>query len=139
MSSEKKHKSKKNKLNKNDSFKEDLDFLEVSKFKKISLINIFMVILVVLCMCCFGYYYLVLPNITLKGSKSITIEYDDYCVVVCPHNNIPTVVHECGHIANMIWKYIGYTPIRDNDEVDQYLRTYLFEEINKIINKHLSK
>ena len=77
MSSEKKHKSKKNKLNKNDSFKEDLDFLEVSKFKKISLINIFMVILVVLCMCCFGYYYLVLPNITLKGSKSITIEYDE--------------------------------------------------------------
>ena len=36
-----------------------------------------MVILVVLCMCCFGYYYLVLPNITLKGSKSITIEYDE--------------------------------------------------------------
>ena len=77
MSSKKEHKSKKNKLNKNDSFKEDLDFLEVGKFKKISLINIFMVILVVLCMCCFGYYYLVLPNITLKGSKSITIEYDE--------------------------------------------------------------
>ena len=71
--------------------------------------------------------------------KGITIEYDDYCIVVCPHNHISTVVHECGHIANMIWKYIGYTPIRDNDEVDQYLRTYLFEEINKIINKHLSK
>lgn len=74
-----------------------------------------------------------------ESSKGLTIEYDDYCIVVCPSNSTSTVVHESGHVANMLWRYIGYTHIRDNDEVDQYLRAYIFEEIIKVINKHLVK
>lgn len=71
--------------------------------------------------------------------KGVTIEYDNYCVVCCPTNSGSTIAHESGHIANLVWKYIGYTPMRDNDEVNQYLVAYIYEEIEKVINKHLVK
>lgn len=75
------------------------------------------------------------------NTNGVTIDYDTYCVVVCPSNNTKKsiLLHESGHVKNLVWKYIGYTPQRDNDEVDQYLHQYLFEEIEKVINKHLTK
>lgn len=72
-----------------------------------------------------------------EASKGITIEYDDHCIVCCTPKYISSVVHEAGHIKNLIWKYIGYTPIRDNDEVDQYLHAYIYSQIMKVINKHM--
>lgn len=71
-------------------------------------------------------------------SKGVTIDYDTYCVICCSPKHKSTLVHESGHIKNLIWKYIGYTPQRDNDEVDQYLQTYIYEEIVKVMNKHLT-
>ena len=78
---------------------------------------------------------------TQPNTNGLTIEYEDYCIVCCPANTnkVGVVLHESGHVKNLVWKYIGYTPQRDNDEVDQYLHQYIFEEINKIINKHLTK
>lgn len=29
-----------------------------------------------------------------------------------------SIIHEAEHIKNSIWRYIGYTPQEDNDEVD---------------------
>ena len=70
-------------------------------------------------------------------SKGVTIDYNDHCVVCCTPKYAASIVHEAGHIKNLIWKYIGYTPMIDNDEVDQYLHTYLYKQINKVLEKHL--
>lgn len=37
---------------------------------------------------------------------------------------------------NHIWQYIGYTPQRDNDEVDAYLLTYIYDKITQVFYKH---
>lgn len=39
-------------------------------------------------------------------------------------------------IKNHIWQYIGYTPQRDNDEVDAYLLTYIYDKITQVFYKH---
>ena len=49
---------------------------------------------------------------------------------------ICAIIHEAGHIKNAIWRYIGYTPMRDNDEVDQYLVTYIYNKIVDVFYKH---
>jgi hypothetical protein len=72
-------------------------------------------------------------------ARGITIDFEDYCVVCCTPKYSTSVVHEAGHIKNLIWKYIGYTPMVDNDEVDQYLHTYIYEVILKALNKHLAQ
>lgn len=45
-------------------------------------------------------------------------------------------LHEAEHIKNHIWQYIGYTPQRDNDEVDAYLLTYIYDKITQVFYKH---
>lgn len=77
----------------------------------------------------------------IPNSNGVTIDYEDSCIICCSSNAKfkSTIVHESGHIKNLIWKYIGYTPMRDNDEVDQYLQSYIFEQIERIIEKHLTK
>lgn len=47
---------------------------------------------------------------------------NDYVVYI--HKNI------------LIWQYIGYTPQRDNDEVDAYLLTYIYDKITQVFYKH---
>ena len=81
-----------------------------------------------------------IPNdVYSDPARGVTIEYDDYCIVCCTPKHKSSIVHEAGHIKNLVWKYIGYTPQRDNDEVDQYLHTYIYEEIIKILEKHIAK
>jgi hypothetical protein len=72
-----------------------------------------------------------------EPSRGVTIDYNDHCTVCCTPKHASSIVHEAGHIKNLIWKYIGYIPMRDNDEVDQYLHTYIYEQIKKSLNKHL--
>jgi hypothetical protein len=72
-------------------------------------------------------------------ARGVTIEYTGSCIVCCTPKYQSSVVHEAGHIKNMVWKFIGYTPQRDNDEVDQYLHTYIYEEIMKVLNNHIAK
>ena len=76
-------------------------------------------------------------DIYAEPCRGVTIDFEDHCVVCCTPKYATSIVHEAGHIKNLIWKYIGYTPIRDNDEVDQYLHTYIYEVILKILNKHV--
>lgn len=47
-----------------------------------------------------------------------------------------TIVHEAEHVKNMIWFVIGYTPQRDNDEVDAYLLKYIYNRIVDVYYKH---
>lgn len=72
-----------------------------------------------------------------EPSRGVTIDYDGHCLVCCTPKHKSSIVHEAGHIKNLIWKYIGYTPIVDNDEVDQYLHTYIYEQIIKVLDKHM--
>lgn len=65
-----------------------------------------------------------------------TIEYDGYCQVLIKYGSYDTIVHEAIHVKNLIWSYIGYTPQRDNDEVDAYLVTYIYGKILKAHNAH---
>lgn len=65
-----------------------------------------------------------------------TIGYRDGCTVILPAKDTATVVHECEHAKNAVWEYIGYQPHYTNDEVDAYLLTYIFAEVNKVIQKH---
>ena len=37
---------------------------------------------------------------------------------------------------NHIWHFIGYRPQRDNDEVDAYLITYIYNKIVDVFYKH---
>lgn len=39
-------------------------------------------------------------------------------------------------LKNSIWRYIGYTPQADNDEVDAYLLTYIYKKITDVFYKH---
>ena len=82
---------------------------------------------------------LIPDDIFSEPSRGVTIDYDSHCVVCCTPKYATSIVHEAGHIKNNIWKYIGYTPMIDNDEVDQYLHTYLYEQIIKVLNKHMVK
>ena len=47
-----------------------------------------------------------------------------------------SIVHEAEHIKNNIWDFIGYRPQRDNDEVDAYLITYIYNKIVDVFYKH---
>lgn len=47
-----------------------------------------------------------------------------------------SIIHEAEHIKNAVWKFIGYRPQEDNDEVDAYLLTYVYKKIKEVFNKH---
>lgn len=49
-----------------------------------------------------------------------------------------SIVHEAVHIKNNLWDYIGYSPQADNDEIDAYLVTYIYEKIMDVFRKHHS-
>lgn len=44
-----------------------------------------------------------------------------------------SIIHEAEHIKNNIWEYIGYRPQRDNDEIDAYVITYIYNKIMVIM------
>lgn len=47
-----------------------------------------------------------------------------------------SIVHEAVHIKNAIWEWIGYRPMADNDEVDAYVVTYIYNKIVDVFYKH---
>lgn len=83
---------------------------------------------------------------TLKGSipqdemdteaNAITISAYGASLVAVNSRRGSSIVHEAEHIKNHIWQYIGYTPQRDNDEVDAYLLTYIYDKITQVFYKH---
>ena len=74
------------------------------------------------------------------GMLACTLEYKDCsrCELLIPSNDYPTVVHELEHVKNLTWKAKGYKPQADNDEPDAYLIGWLFEQVDKIIKKHIA-
>ena len=71
-----------------------------------------------------------------KDSRACVIEMEGYSIIALPPQPLSTTVHECEHLKNCIWNYIGYKPTATNDEADAYLLEYLYTQITKIIDKH---
>ena len=70
--------------------------------------------------------------------NACVLESPTESIIVIPPNPLGTLAHECVHLKNNIWTYIGYKPTSDNDEVDAYLIQYLFNEVYKVVDKHIS-
>jgi hypothetical protein len=72
-----------------------------------------------------------------KSAPSGFTTYKDGAALVAINSKRgSTIVHEAEHVKNLIWDYIGYTPIATNDEVDAYLLTYIYEKITDVFYKH---
>lgn len=71
-----------------------------------------------------------------QEAKAITISQYGAPLVAVNSKRGSSIVHEAEHIKNHIWNYIGYTPQRNNDEVDAYLLTYIYNKITDVFYKH---
>lgn len=74
-----------------------------------------------------------------RPSKGLTTTTGNPINVFIDRKHPSTIVHEAEHIKNFIWEYIGYTPQRDNDEVDAYLLKYLYNKIVTVFYKHIGR
>lgn len=81
-------------------------------------------------------YLYVKSHKKLTIANAITISAYGASLVAVNSRRGSSIVHEAEHIKNHIWQYIGYTPQRDNDEVDAYLLTYIYDKITQVFYKH---
>lgn len=76
-------------------------------------------------------------DINVKTARAVTMSNAEFGSVVAVLADCQSsIVHEAMHIKDEIWKFIGYTPQADNDEVDAYLITYIYEKIMEVFTKH---
>lgn len=78
------------------------------------------------------------PEIEDTGCKGTLIDYGDKSMMCIPPHDVYSVIHECEHAKNAIWKRVGFIPTPENDEPDAYLIEYLYKEAMKIVKKHLA-
>lgn len=71
-----------------------------------------------------------------KRALGITVITDGAALLAVQSDKQSTVVHECEHVKNAIWDYIGYHPLPGNDEVDAYLITFIYENVKQVFDKH---
>lgn len=71
-----------------------------------------------------------------QEARAITINQYGASLVAINSKRESSIVHEAEHIKNNIWDFIGYRPQRDNDEVDAYLITYIYNKITDVFYKH---
>lgn len=76
-------------------------------------------------------------GIPCKGFMEATKSCGSAILAVDSHHEY-TIVHECEHIKNFIWDYIGYNPQSDNDEVDAYLLKYIYKKVIEVFRKHVN-
>lgn len=74
-----------------------------------------------------------------EEAKAVTISQYGASLVAVNSSRGSSIVHEAEHVKNKIWEYIGYRPQRDNDEVDAYVITYIYNKIVDVFYKHLGK
>lgn len=71
-------------------------------------------------------------------SRGVTIPNISFSTVIIKSGDLATANHEALHVTNLIWRYIGYNPQRDNDEVSAYLSTYIFNILARALKMHVS-
>lgn len=80
----------------------------------------------------------IIPNEELDVSaKAITVSNHGASLVAVNAKCGSSIIHEAEHIKNNLWIYIGYNPQKDNDEVDAYVITYIYNKIVDVYYKHL--
>lgn len=79
-------------------------------------------------------------DMDLSNTRAITLHNNDIggAIVAVKSGCQSSVVHEALHVKNAIWEWIGYNPQADNDEVDAYLLTYIYEKIMEVFKRHNS-
>lgn len=70
-------------------------------------------------------------------SRAITLSRHGASLVAVDAKYGSSIVHEAEHIKNNLWIHIGYNPQKDNDEVDAYVITYIYDKIVNVYYKHL--
>lgn len=75
----------------------------------------------------------------VRDAKGLVLEAADRSTIIILDTDPKIIVHECEHLKNCIWRYIGQTVDISNDEVDAYLIEYLYEQVMKVVNRHNSK
>lgn len=73
---------------------------------------------------------------SMPPSRGTVVDYSDYSIIAVCSKFPATLVHESYHLTNSVWRFIGYTPERDNDEVTAYLQTYIYNKLNEVFEKH---
>ena len=68
--------------------------------------------------------------------SSYVFKFCEYHRMFLHYIAVNDIINIAEHIKNHIWQYIGYTPQRDNDEVDAYLLTYIYDKITQVFYKH---
>lgn len=71
-----------------------------------------------------------------EEAKAITLSQYGASLVAVNSRKGSSIVHEAEHVKNKIWEYIDYRPQRDNDEVDAYVITYIYDKIVDVFYKH---
>lgn len=80
----------------------------------------------------------IIPDEELDVSaRAITISKHGASLVAVNAKCGSSIVHEAEHIKNNLWIHIGYTPQKDNDEVDAYVITYIYNKIVNVYYRHL--
>lgn len=69
-------------------------------------------------------------------ARAITLSTYGASLVAINSKRGSSIVHEAEHIKNHIWDFIGYKSQVDNDEVDAYVITYIYEKITDVFYKH---
>lgn len=74
-----------------------------------------------------------------EPSKGVTLAFpESQRILVAVDRHFPsTIVHEAEHVKNYIWRFIGYKPVEDSDEVDAYLLKYIYNRIVEVFYKHI--
>lgn len=80
----------------------------------------------------------IIPDEELDVSaRAITISKHGASLVAVNAKCGSSIVHEAEHIKNNLWIHIGYNPQKDNDEVDAYVITYIYNKIVNVYYRHL--
>jgi len=65
---------------------------------------------------------------TYKGERQ-------FAVVLTPETSLAMIVHECVHLKNMIFDFIGQLSDLNNDEAECYLTQWIFNETHKVYDQ----
>lgn len=60
-----------------------------------------------------------------------------FIIVIKGNTRHSVIAHECVHLANLIFNYVGVKLDSHNDEAQAYLTGYIFETIEKFRDKKL--
>lgn len=74
------------------------------------------------------------PHKDLDRTSCLVFEEDglDNLLIIKEKATAGTIVHECNHILNRAFDWIGQELDKNNDELQSYFLQYIFEEVMKV-------